>query len=92
MNTTVNKVLQVAGSDMLRAIPEPQISDAYGGFTDLLSTAGDVLSTAALGPYGVMMEEQMKVQQELLQVTMVSNIKRSQHETEMTPARNLKVG
>lgn len=41
---------------------------------------------------GVLLAEQVKIQQQMQIVTMISNVEKSKHETEMAPVRNLRVG
>lgn len=92
---SVRKALQIADASLLRIVPEPQTTDNGAAFGNILSTLSDVATSVAgagLGAYGPMMQEQLKVQQEMLQITMISNIQRSKHETEMAPVRNLRVG
>ena len=76
-----------------RMMPTPKSSTAKSVF----STLGDVASSAlgmngsSLGEYADLINTQIQMQQEMMTVTMVSNIEKSQHETRMAPVRNIRV-
>ena len=90
--------LQSTSGGLLRQLPEPR-SSTGAWVSALTTTVGNVASTAlgatsALGggEFGQLLTLQMEVQKEMAEVSMLSNISKSQHETEMAPIRNLRVG
>lgn len=90
--------IQSTSGGLLRQLPEPRNSTGTWGAA-LTSTVGNVANaaigaTASLGggEFGQLLALQMQVQKEMAEVSMLSNISKSQHETEMAPIRNLRVG
>ena len=90
--------LQPTTGGLLRQLPEPRSALGTWGKT-LSSTVNGVAQAAtsatsslAGGEFGALLELQMQVQREMAAVSMVSNISKSKHETEMAPIRNLRVG
>lgn len=90
--------LAVAGSELLRTLPEPRNSWTKTA-SSLLSTgaelAGSVIPGAdVLGVGGLesLLQMQIQIQQVMQYFSMQSNIEKSKHETEMAPIRNMRVG
>jgi hypothetical protein len=90
--------VSVGDSPLLRSAPEPR--NSLGSW---VTTAGSaVASTAALTGIGSsvmdgasitnLLNQQIQIQQIMQTVSMASNVARSQHETEMAPIRNMRVG
>jgi hypothetical protein len=98
-------VSSVNGSTVLRNLeylPEPRNrlgAMLGGGFKNALSTALGI-ATQAVGVGGagltsenaILIQEQMRQQEQMQQVSMISNIERSKHEMAMTPIRNIRIG
>ncbi len=61
-------------------------ANAAGG---LLGGAGSVLDVGTLTS---LLQQQIQVQREMQVISMHSNIAKSQHEAEMAPVRNMRVG
>ena len=78
--------------------PEPS-STGIGTFQDVLQTAGSyagsLISSASgvdIGGFQDLIALQLQAQMEMQQVSMISNVEKSRHETRMTPVRNIRVG
>lgn len=88
----------MTGSPLLRIPPEPRSSS--GTWLSSAASAVSSLGQAALGVTGLgngaditnLLNQQIQIQQVMQTVSMASNIARSQHETEMAPIRNMRVG
>ena len=92
---TSSNFLQTVGeaaSATSRYLPEPVASGVdFAG--QLLRGPSDGSSTIELSPtYQELINRQIQSQMELQQVTFLSNIERSQHETRMAAVRNIRVG
>jgi hypothetical protein len=71
-------------SDPLTTYPaEPSV-----GVTDEIAYPGTATGGA---DFSFFIAEQQRVQREMLEVTLVSNVMKSRHETEMAPVRNVRV-
>lgn len=91
--------ISVKGSELLRAAPEP--SSSLGTW---VSSAGTALASAGVsiadiavpginvGSVTDLLNKQIQYQQFMQTVSMASNVARSQHETEMAPIRNMRLG
>jgi hypothetical protein len=91
--------VSVGNSPLLRLAAEPQSSD-----TDWLGSAASAVSSVASAALGAgtgftdtagitnLLNQQIRIQQVMQTVSMASNVARSQHETEMAPIRNMRVG
>lgn len=93
---------------MVRFGPEPRTSGSWLASTAkaIAGVAGAALAPTGLGAAagglagvgnipadaGVLLAEQVRIQREMQIVTMISNVEKSKHETEMAPVRNLRVG
>jgi len=90
--------LSLGDSQMLRSLPEPRSSG--GAWLRSAASAVSTIGQAALGVSGLgngaeitnLLNQQIQIQQVMQTVSMASNIARSQHETEMAPIRNMRVG
>lgn len=90
--------VSVNASSLFRTAPEPR--NSLGSAVKSLATtganlAGDLLP--GLDPFlgtglDSLINQQIQIQLLMQQVSMVSNIARSQHEMEMTPVRNMRLG
>lgn len=92
------KALQSAAlqtSSLTRYIPQPK-SNLGSVFSRVLSTAGSVVSggvgafSGMDSQYQSLIQEQMRVQQQMQLVTMHSNTEKSRHESKMAALRNLR--
>jgi hypothetical protein len=91
--------MSVGSSSLVRSAPEPR--SALGSWG---ATAGSVISSVGktvtdivvpelnLGSLNDMLSKQFYIQQVMQQVTMASNLLRSQHDAEMAPIRNMRAG
>jgi hypothetical protein len=93
-----NLGVSVNASSLFRTAPEPR--NSVGSAVKSLAATGanlmgDVLpglDTFATGGLDVLLNQQMQMQLLMQQVSMSSNIMRSQHEMEMAPIRNMRLG
>ncbi len=103
MSNSINSLrAQTTSAQLRRYLPRPQ-SSGLKSFGEVLKAAGSigtrVLNTTAGGAFGgaiggdfmSLIDQQMKMQTEMQQVTMLSNIERSQHESKMAPIRNIRL-
>ena len=91
--------VSVRDSPLMRSAPEPR--NSLGTW---VTTAGSAVASTASALSGVgasvidgasitnLLNQQIQIQQIMQTVSMVSNVARSQHETEMAPIRNMRVG
>lgn len=91
-----NNGLISAGTELSRYIPEPKNSYAssVAGFLKQLGAAALEQTEAVAGidpTYAELIERQLEMQRQMMLVTMVSNIERTKHETEMSAVRNLRI-
>ena len=92
MNTVLS-VLQGGAERLIRIIPKPGID-----FADLGRVVNKISGLSTEARYGTefsdlaqMLEEQKELQGEMLWINMQSNILRTEHESRMAPARNMRV-
>jgi len=86
--------LNVGGALLARALPEPRSSLAQWGRA-AVNTGMDAIGTligSGSGDLTQLLNLQIQIQREMQQVSMISNIAKSQHEMEMAPVRNMRVG
>lgn len=88
--------LKPNANSLLHYLPEPRNS-LGSGFKAALSSVSDVLGLGNLSAvaqvpseYAALISEQVRVQQEMMVVTFVSNIEKSRHETQMAAVRNVR--
>lgn len=91
--------VSVGDSPLLRSAPEPR--NSLGSW---VTTAGSAVASTASALTGIgssvmdgasitnLLNQQIQIQQIMQTVSMASNVARSQHETEMAPIRNMRVG
>ena len=92
--------VSVGQSPLMRSAPEPR--NSLGSW---VATAGSAVATTASSLTGIgstliggggditsLLNQQIQIQQVMQTVSMASNVARSQHETEMAPIRNMRVG
>lgn len=65
-------------------------------FQKVMDVAGAVVSkTAGIagvdGDYASLLQQQIELQHQMMQVTMISNVERTRHETSMASVRNMRV-
>ena len=85
-------------SSLLRVAPEPKSS--LGSWVSSVASTGLNIASAvipgvdALGSQDLtsLLNMQIQIQQQMQVVSMISNVERSKHETEMAPIRNMRVG
>ncbi len=90
---------QVGGSQMLRYAPEPK-SSLGGWVRAAANTVSSVASAAFTGGYlpdptsdlTALLQQQIEIQLQMQLWTARSNIARSEHEIQMAPVRNMRVG
>jgi len=91
--------VQPQSSSMLRYAPEPQ-SGVGSWLKTAASTVANVATAAFTGnpmidsaqDFQQLISTQIQVQRDMQLYTMISNLERSRHETEMAPVRNMRVG
>jgi hypothetical protein len=90
--------MAVAGSELLRSVPEPQSSWSSIG-KSLLNVGGQVAGALIPGAQVFdqseltnLLQTQIYIQTQMQVWSMQSNIAKSRHETEMAPIRNMRVG
>lgn len=90
--------MENGGVGMEQYLPEPSTT-GYGAFGDVLQAASGIAGTAISAMSGVdisgfqqLLAAQMQAQMEMQQVSMISNVEKSRHESKMTPIRNIRVG
>ena len=74
--------------------PDPSTSTSDGlvsALENTASAAAGVLSGADMGNLENLINTQMKFQEQMQAITMVSNIEKSKHDTRMAPIRNIRV-
>ena len=79
---------------LARAMPEPRSSFAQWGKV-AVNTGMDAIGTLVGGGSSDLtnlLNMQIQIQREMQTVSMISNIAKSQHEMEMAPVRNMRVG
>lgn len=87
------------GSSMIRYAPEPR-STVGKLFQAATTTVANVATAALTGnpmldsaaDFQQLIQTQIQVQRDMQLYTMISNLERSKHETEMAPVRNMRVG
>lgn len=79
-------------------LPEPSTT-GMGMFRDVLQSvsgyAGDIASVASgvnVGGFDQLIAAQIQAQLEMQQVSLVSNVEKSRHESKMAAIRNIRVG
>lgn len=104
MGNDINKFdgAYLASGGLSRFIPEPK-SRLGLDFGSVIKGVGSLVGSVTGGTLGVgaggipsetqaLLDTQYQLQLQLQNVTMVSNTLRTEHEMEMTPLRNLKLG
>lgn len=95
---SISDTTTIKGDIVDRFQPEPKIS---GGnfFNTALQLLGGGLGAVASDGLGLVSSEnaaliqlQLQTQKEMMYTSMVSNIEKSRHETQMAPVRNIRVG
>lgn len=92
--------VSVGDSPLVRSAPEPRSLLGSWGHSTTSAVASAATSLAGIGAgfldgggdIASLLNRQIQIQQEMQTVSMASNIARSQHETEMAPIRNMRVG
>lgn len=83
-----------AGSALNIIMPTPKSSLSFGG---VLSAVKDAALEAAPGlaqiddKYSPLLEKQLEMQEQMMLVSLVSNVEKTQHETRMAAVRNVRV-
>ncbi len=97
MSTSINSIDIInAMNSFKRMTPAPKSNAVKSFFNTLGNAATSALAgvaggSSSLGEYSELINMQIQMQQEMMTVTMVSNIEKSQHETRMAPVRNIRV-
>ena len=69
-------------SDYLKSAAEGVLSKLSSGVTEMIGIDPE---------YQALLEKQMEFQQQMMQVSLFSNLERTRHETKMAAVRNLRV-
>jgi hypothetical protein len=84
-------------AQLMPYVPEPSTT-GIGLFRDVFQAAGSAAASLLPGGFGRvdgfqhLISAQIQVQLEMQQVSMVSNIEKSRHESRMAAVRNIRVG
>jgi len=84
----------IGASALARALPEPRSSLAQWGQATVgagMDAIGGLLGSGS-SDLGNLLNMQIQIQREMQVVSMLSNVYKSQHEMEMAPVRNMRVG
>ena len=84
-----------AGLGLIAPEPRSRLSNSFGNV--LKATASSLVDSGAeiLGvgsEYSGLLQMQIEAQRELQMVSMISNVEKSKHETQMAAIRNIRVG
>jgi proteasome assembly chaperone (PAC2) family protein len=88
--------MSVGSSSLVRPAPEPRSTLGSWG-ASVISSVGKTVADIVvpelnIGSLNEMLSKQFYIQQVMQQVTMASNLLRSQHDAEMAPIRNMRAG
>lgn len=86
--------ISTGASLLARALPEPRSSLAQWGKATVgagMDAIGTLVGTGS-SDLGNLLNMQIQIQREMQVISMASNIAKSQHEMEMAPVRNMRVG
>ena len=85
-----------------RILPQPPVSEGFAFAKqfaqNMLGTAADTLNgitggiAGVNGDYASLIQQQIEVQKQMMLTSMISNVEKSKHETQMAPVRNIRVG
>jgi len=90
--------IAASGSSLLRTAPEPR--NSLGEWIQSVAQTGLNVAQTVI-PGGELLDSnnmsdllnmQIQIQQQMQVVSMISNVEKSKHETEMAPIRNMRVG
>lgn len=90
-NITLNSL---ADNSLKRIMPEPTSSYTFKNVFSAIKSVISDTSTPLLGinsEYAELINKQMEMQEQMLLVSMVSNIEKTTHETKMAAVRNIRV-
>jgi hypothetical protein len=90
--------ISTGDSALLRVAPEPK--NSLGSWMSSIASTGLSVARSVVpgidglagGDLTSLLNMQIQIQQQMQVVSMVSNVERSRHETEMAPIRNMRVG
>ena len=89
--SAVMRTVGQAATETARYLPEPVASGVDFAGKLLSGGSGGVTDAGVATNYQELINKQIETQVELQQVTFLSNIERSQHETRMAAVRNIRV-
>lgn len=102
---TISSIDGIEGANLVRMYPEPETSSTFDavraavrGVADsavslLERTGGTILDSVPMGgDLQSLIQLQLDAQREMMTVSMISNIEKSKHETQMAAVRNMRVG
>lgn len=91
--------MSVGDSSLVRSAPEPRNTLGSWGATagSVVTSVGKTVANIVapdlnIGSMTDLLNRQLYIQQVMQQVTMASNVLRSQHDAEMAPIRNMRAG
>lgn len=88
IQSTIDAV--AAGANVFtRVMPEPYSTGV--NFLQSLAKAGLGVGDFGNSSQGIL-DQQIKLQEEMLQITLMTNLERTRHEIKMAPARNIRLG
>lgn len=100
MTDAINQA-SIATSEGYRFIPAPETSSTFDTIMNIVrGISGMIPSSSVLGgasgeigsQYQDLITLQLEAQKQMMLVSMVSNVEKSKHETQMAPVRNIRVG
>ena len=76
----------------LRYLPEPQLgNNILSNIARFAASSASNGVAASSGDFSTLLQYQIEAQKQMMLVSMQSNLSRTEHETKMTPVRNLRV-
>lgn len=94
ITTITPDVASIASDAGYRFVPAPKTGSTFDGILNIIGgVANAMVQNAGIGgDYQGLIAMQLEAQRQMMLVSMVSNVEKSKHETQMAPVRNIRVG